>query len=179
MNEDYWKKFYTEEHEKSPSQFAKMCLDFLEPKKAIIDVGCGNGRDSYFFAKRGWTVIGIDPANKPKEVKNATFLQQDYKEVPFNYNQVYARFFLHAIENLDIAQFIQKCGSLVMLEFRNIGDVPTAFKGHKRTAIDSRDVMSTLIDNNFVIEYSQLSYGLAVYQKENPYICRIIARKRL
>ena len=48
----YWDKFYSEK--KAPvksSSFAKFSLRFIKDKKndILIDVGCGNGRDTLFF----------------------------------------------------------------------------------------------------------------------------------
>lgn len=36
----------------------------LKPPKQILDVGCGNGRHSLEFAKRGYKVVGIDIARR-------------------------------------------------------------------------------------------------------------------
>ena len=52
----YWDEFYEVEHKEigQPSLFAKFIFDsFLNKKesKNLIEFGCGNGRDSLYFAK--------------------------------------------------------------------------------------------------------------------------------
>lgn len=178
MNEEYWEDFYKSFDVKSPSSFAKFCLDYIDKSKTLIDVGCGNGRDSYFFAKHGINTIGVDQANQPKEAHKVRFMREDYAKIPFINNQVYARFFLHAIENLEIAQFLLKCNGLVMLEFRSVGDIPIIYQDHRRNMVDGRSVFETLADQDFTILWYQLSHGLAKYKDEDPLICRIIAKKR-
>ena len=57
FNDTYWNNFYSNSKELpfEPSQFSTYALKFLQsrPKKDsqihILDLGCGNGRDSYFF----------------------------------------------------------------------------------------------------------------------------------
>ncbi|MEN8153635.1 MAG: class I SAM-dependent methyltransferase [Acidobacteriota bacterium] len=60
----------------------------------ILDLGCGTGWTSIFFAKNGYEVIGVDIAedsisyaNKQKEIEkldNLTFSVYDYEDLPFN-----------------------------------------------------------------------------------------------
>lgn len=181
MNEKYWKEFYkykrAKNHRHTP--FAEFCLGYIDIEKPLIDFGCGNGRDTYYFARQGIKAFGVDKAVKPKNRHGAKFYQQDFKKFQlFSNNQVYGRFFLHAIENMDIVQFLERCGDLVMLEFRNKGDSPEIYKGHKRTTIDGRDVFEILMFHNYKILHYQVSHGLAVYKGEDPLICRIIATKR-
>lgn len=59
---NYWDDAYKkgvhweEGHSKGAEEFSKM----LKPKSSILDIGCGSGRDSIFFAKNGFDVTGID-----------------------------------------------------------------------------------------------------------------------
>jgi SAM-dependent methyltransferase len=56
----------------------------LEPPKLILDVGCGNGRHAFEFAKRGYKVIGIDIAKQfLKEAKKAAINVVDQVEFRF------------------------------------------------------------------------------------------------
>ena len=58
----YWNQFYkninlTLKH----TSFAKFAYDRVKHKKFIIyDVGCGNGRDSFYFAKKGFHLFAMD-----------------------------------------------------------------------------------------------------------------------
>lgn len=63
------------------------------PKK-ILDLGCGMGWTSIFFAKQGYDVIGIDISEdaikhanirkKQEKIKNLKFLSGDYEDLNFN-----------------------------------------------------------------------------------------------
>ncbi len=61
-NAAYWSNFYSDLHELplEPSDFAFYTVRFLQglPEKNsyknILDIGCGNGRDSYFLSSQGY-----------------------------------------------------------------------------------------------------------------------------
>jgi ubiquinone/menaquinone biosynthesis C-methylase UbiE len=63
---DIWNKVYSEDSSffgDEPSKFALMCYDkeFVKHKvKRILELGCGQGRDSLFFASKGLEVYAID-----------------------------------------------------------------------------------------------------------------------
>tara|TARA_B110001452_G_scaffold117275_1_gene97317 strand:+ start:2128 stop:2298 length:171 start_codon:yes stop_codon:yes gene_type:complete len=50
-NENFWNKFYKKKLIlDKPSNFALFILKFIKKKYTkIVDVGCGNGRDIFFF----------------------------------------------------------------------------------------------------------------------------------
>ena len=58
----YWSSFYGEEtHPIFPSQFAIFThCNILNQYENILELGCGNGRDSLFFQSVGYNVLGID-----------------------------------------------------------------------------------------------------------------------
>ncbi len=43
-----------------PSSFAQQVAPLLPPGARILDLGCGEGRDSVFFASAGCEVVGVD-----------------------------------------------------------------------------------------------------------------------
>lgn len=43
-----------------PSSFAREVSALLPPGARVLDLGCGEGRDSVFFASRGFEVTGVD-----------------------------------------------------------------------------------------------------------------------
>src|SRR5215813_3022941 len=47
---------------KAPSEFAQDLVGLLPPRGRVLDLGCGEGRDSVFFASRGFEVTGVDPS---------------------------------------------------------------------------------------------------------------------
>ena len=61
---DYWARFYAYAHTIVPSAFAaSVAIELTEPRY-VVDLGCGNGRDSVFFAELGHRVIGLDVSGK-------------------------------------------------------------------------------------------------------------------
>ena len=54
---------------KAPSTFAKGLLALVPRLGRILDLGCGEGRDSVYFAERGFAVAGVDPS--PAGLKKA------------------------------------------------------------------------------------------------------------
>ena len=65
-NIDYWNKFYKRFKIQQPSKFALFAykkLTKLKKKFTMIDVGCGNGRDTIFFIKKKIDIIGLDQSN--------------------------------------------------------------------------------------------------------------------
>ena len=60
---NYWDNYYENIKISSESSFAKFTLKYLVRKrkgKTIIDIGCGDGRDSLYFYKQNLDVVGID-----------------------------------------------------------------------------------------------------------------------
>ena len=50
-NEKYWDDFYKNFLVKKESSFARFVYKKIQTKKRnkLLDVGCGNGRDTFFF----------------------------------------------------------------------------------------------------------------------------------
>ena len=148
---DYWEHHY----EKSigltlPSQFAAFCLSEMPHDRTIIDCGCGNGRDSFFFEKYGKRVIGLDASHAAirscekqaaaLKTQRAVFLVADFEDKKSleKVNEalmkrgerfiIYSRFFLHAIDDKSEDNFLDFCydvflsGGGVFLEFRTVED---------------------------------------------------------
>ena len=74
----YWNNFYSE---KIPPKFSSNFAEFVESKfkkkiKQIIDLGCGNGRDTIYFSKKKIQCIGIDKSEivmKKNKKKNTLY----------------------------------------------------------------------------------------------------------
>jgi len=55
--------------ERGPYHSAKKFIEFLKPGSKVLDLGCGGGIQSHFFAQQGFETLGIDA--DPMEVKRA------------------------------------------------------------------------------------------------------------
>lgn len=177
MNKKYWIDFYKKNGLKESTSFAKFGIKYFPKNATVIDMGCGSGRDSYFFAKKGFNTVGIDYAIKPIETKNVSFRISNIKEVEIEkYDVVYSRFFLHSINDNVIDSILERSTkSIFIAEFREKNDVPLLYKNHGRNLIDGNSFLSKLIERNYDIIYYKKGYDMAVYKKENPLVVRIVA----
>ena len=61
MNKSYWDNYYAKTIGiETPSTFASYVSDLMKKGESILELGCGNGRDSFYFAKKGFHVFAID-----------------------------------------------------------------------------------------------------------------------
>jgi 2-polyprenyl-3-methyl-5-hydroxy-6-metoxy-1,4-benzoquinol methylase len=115
-----------------PSTFALLCKETLPSLNVtsstglVMEMGCGNGRDSLYFAQQGFDVAGVDIA--PESIKTLqtthtdaagktpagkpAFLCADFTSLrknPFDKKVafVYSRFTLHAIGSKGASSFLQ------------------------------------------------------------------------
>ena len=142
----YWDRYYKKERLISnSSSFAKYLIKkkILKKNSKILELGCGNGRDSFYFSYYAKAILAIDKSGqiikknniklKKKKIKNLQFKQMDLAKKNLqlkikDFNVVYARFFFHAInvqtENNILKNIIKKIikNSLFILEFRTVLD---------------------------------------------------------
>ena len=59
-NEGYWDDFYKNLTLSVPSQFCAMVAVEVPKSSTIVELGCGNGRDSLYFASQGLRVCAVD-----------------------------------------------------------------------------------------------------------------------
>jgi len=188
---NYWKKLYQSFSDISPSLFAIFCNNYVCEKDIVLDLGCGNGRDSYYLAKKAKRVIGIDKNNCPKsKLPNLYFQLRDIADMISDnpkdgtINVIYIRFLFHSI-NDDLKNQLLKWsyhslveGGLLMIENRDKEDKPlNLFGEHKRFLIDSSDFLKTILNIGFKLAYFIKSKNLSPFKEENPLLFRIIAKK--
>ena len=52
MDLEYWEKYYQDNKLPfEPSDFSKYVVSKINKNSRLIDLGCGNGRDSLFFCR--------------------------------------------------------------------------------------------------------------------------------
>jgi len=200
-NLQYWQGIYNSTDVPTfPSQFAIFVQSWLGSEQHnFLEVGCGNGRDSIFFANAGHDVvvtdqcIGLELKSLTETTSNLNFIEDDVTNSVmklgdfFNIHQktiVYSRFFQHAI-NETAEKEMMHClrdtlseGSILFFEFR-LAEDKDEFKAfgtdHYRRFQSDEEFVALLQDSGFVCDYQCKSKGFARYGKEDPVVGRFVA----
>lgn len=128
VNKSYWNNFYKDHKNLNEhSTFSEYVLNHIQysnKEVLIVDLGCGTGKDTFFFANKGFEVLGIDGSetvidinNKKRDMlgldrvikfkcvdlseeSNVQVLMKELNEYAVENDKIvvmYNRFFLHAI----------------------------------------------------------------------------------
>lgn len=141
----YWNSFYLKKNKDKNSTFAKFIKKrFLNKRRGrLIDLGCGDGRDTFYLSDINNETLGIDKSKIIIKKNNALVKINKNKKLYFKsknvvspsiltfgkFEYVYSRFFLHTINEKsqkklfsNILTKITKKNSLCFFEFRTIKD---------------------------------------------------------
>ena len=70
----YWSEYYSNNQKPTDaSSFAVFVQEKLEKGKTLIELGCGNGRDSVYFAGHGVNVIAVDQVDDEIDYLNENY----------------------------------------------------------------------------------------------------------
>lgn len=178
MNKGYWQRFYKTKRVSTPSLFAKFCLPRIKGNISLVDLGCGNGRDSLYFEKHGFLVDGVDESSNVKDDGGTTFFHrgkiENYIKKYSPSSVVYCRFLFHAVGETVEDRILDWAHGILCAEMRS--DKGT-FKGHKRRLINGKKFLNKLIQRGYEILYYDEGTGFAPFGKEDPVIIRVIARR--
>ena len=200
-NRDYWQSVYsTSKVPTFPSQFSVFVQSWLSSNDAnIIEVGCGNGRDSRFFHEMGHSVTVSDQVIcddlqrfamarhnvAAVETSIVDAVESLQHVVDFSKPVVlYSRFFQHAISETDQQAMLQSLSrvlhkdSMLFFEFRLDGDAdsPKEFgTTHFRRFQSADEFRATLVESGFECLYSCEGTGYARYKSEDPHVGRFVA----
>lgn len=203
---NYWNKFYENTDAiNHPSLFAKSIAEYLVKGRTVLELGCGNGRDSLFFQALGLHVTAIDASDEV--IKK---LQTDYKDESIcficddfvcssvvysgQYDYCYSRFSLHAINEEQEDEMIKnvhkvlKKGGKFFVEVRSVHDElygrgecvgknAYIYDGHYRRFIEKDVLEQKVLQMGFELEYSKEETGFAPFGKMDPPIIRMILVK--
>lgn len=202
---DYWNSYYEQHRPGSDgeSPFARETYETqLRAGGSILDLGCGNGRDSLYFAGRGLSVTGIDSADVAiRELQgkaDARFVCGDFvkldgmEDASFDY--CYSRFTVHAItleQEKDLLRNVRRVlreGGRFFIEVRSVHDGiygmgeaqetdAYVYEGHYRRFIRLRDFIDRLSDAGFDVVYAEESDAFAPYKDTRPVCLRVTAVK--
>jgi len=211
-DEEYWDSFYASnlldgKCLTTPSLFAcEMLQKYMKIGKSLIELGCGNGRDSLFFASKGLNVTGIDASKvaikelqSKKLPSHCTFICDDFVNVEsiyqVQYDYCYSRFTLHAINEQQESQILAKAYDMLpeagylFIEARSIHDGKYGLgqaveknayicDGHYRRFIDPKEIISKLKRIGFNIIENEESDQFAPQKGEKTVCLRIVAQKQ-
>ena len=183
MNEEHWERFYKKKHTLRPTSFAKFVCKFIQGTDlSVYDLGCGNGRDSYYLGK-AWRVVGIDKATCPKQKGLAVFSKQEAETVVQGAHcpdLIYARFFIHTIEDELFHKILKWGQDWVAIEVRSANDDRKrdwVYSDHHRELRTNKQLIMALAQHGYDLKYFIEARGLAKYKGEDPLVVRIIAKK--
>ena len=203
MNKKYWDHYYANNLGiQTPTSFANHVVPLIKKGESILELGCGNGRDSFHFANKGFQVYAVDQSQIvinqiKKENINPKFICENIeniqKKITDPINHCYARFFFHALNENEEDQAIKSISKLLPkngLFFSENRSVKSDLYGkgqivskdifstdHKRRFIRKNNLISKLKKNDFEIKSIVETNGIAIYKDDDPIVIRICARK--
>lgn len=205
----YWNDYYATRSSVTrplPSQFATFVAGELTEPSRVVELGCGNGRDSIFFASYGHDVTGVDGSESA--VKGcqalaealgveARFLQSsiDDPELPGRLGgdegsdrplMIYARFFVHAITDEEekdffaLATALTKPGDMLAVEYRTVRDQSGAkvTDAHYRRFVAPSSFQANALASGFEVTYAAEGFGFAKYKQDDAYCARELFTRR-
>lgn len=206
---DYWNRYYSAAPKRRiPSQFAAFVLNECKDIPFFLDCGCGNGRDAFFFAEHGKKVLGVDGSVsaietcKDAQVEN-TGLDLEFQRLNFsskidignfskkiqsqhNFCAIYARFFLHAIDETAENNFLKMCDELigemgvVCLEYRTDKDrlLEKETESHFRRFVGSPYLIELAPKYNLDTLYFAEGFGFAKHGVDDAHVARLILGRK-
>ena len=84
-NKNYWDNYYnSKEHNANPSSFA-VFIDkkFIKKDSYILEVGSGDGRDTFFLRKKAKYILGVDLSNIVIKKNKLKSKRLGYKNIDF------------------------------------------------------------------------------------------------
>ncbi|MBT7064671.1 MAG: class I SAM-dependent methyltransferase [Verrucomicrobia bacterium] len=168
----------------------------------IIELGCGNGRDSIYFSQKGLTVLGVDQVSEEVTFLNGKystnklkFCMGDFTRLPSDesYDCVYSRFTLHSVTDADedrvfnwVRHALRENG-LFALEVRSMSDPKrrqgtrvspseNIVDGHYRRYAELSGLLAKLSEVGLAPLFSEESTGFAPHGDEDPPVIRVVAQ---
>lgn len=198
INKKYWDNFYrSNKAPTSESSFAKFTFEFLNDnddiqKYNLVDIACGNGRDTFFFSKMGILSTGIDISIKPKS-ENSKFIKSNLLKFNYDeYNVLYLRFIIHSLTEKELDDLLENISNsngdkLIFIETRSTTGITndekseTFFKSsigeeHFRMLYSKEYLFNKF--KNFEVLYCIEDRGLSVYKNDDPYCIRLILKNK-
>lgn len=206
MDYQYWNNYYNKKVAPTePSAFAKDILHYLDEGRELLELGCGNGRDSILFAQKGLNVTAIDQSEESIiDLREGSygdiikFIQDDFIKTNIlgcmKFNYIYSRFTMHSIKEEEESILIQrvynalKKDGMFFIEVRSVKDDiyglgeevarnTYIYQEHSRRFIVIDELIEKLKLIGFSIVFANEDKNYAIYKNENPVVIRIIVKK--
>lgn len=189
----------------TPSSFARWVADQEQPGP-LLDLGCGTGVDSVFFAGRGFEVTASDAAMLPAKrafgelegrgrpgtlrlnleslretlLAGAALAEQRHRRV------VYARFLLHRLSDSGrentwrLLRMALDSGGRGYLEFRTDKDepLPKQFDSRLRSFLSPEEMAAEAQRFGLHVVVREEGQGWSPLGVEDPHLCRMIVEAR-
>lgn len=206
QSKEYWDVYYQSNIcPQKNSSFAHICFPLIPKNQILLELGCGNARDAFFFARKGVHVIACELSQttilslcRKNNLSNLTFISADFTDLKNTFEKekigaVYSRFTMHAISEEKASATYQwsfrnlEKGGLLLIEARTIHDDlfgkgkrvgrNAFFTDYYRRFLVLSELTQELEEIGFQIEHAVESRGLSVVQDDDPSLLRVIARK--
>jgi SAM-dependent methyltransferase len=204
---DYWGPHYAaREPIGEPSTFARWCAreGWVAFADAVVDAGCGDGRDSAFFSSLGARIAAVDPAESAVRCVRARGLhvfcasmaalpppaELFAARAPLGRVVAYSRFSLHAVPAADADAFFEwaaRHADVLLVETRSVNDPrhgagqpagDDAFvDGHYRRFTRLSDLTTKLRGAGFQIEFAAEDWRDARIEGDAAVVNRIVATR--
>lgn len=210
-DKNYWRNYYqahlsTKEQEQS--NFASFCVErFFKAGANLIELGCGNGRDSVYFANNGIKTLGIDQCenvidflNKNHGSKNLSFKSGDFTAlsnavelIGVKFDIIYSRFTLHSIsakQQENLFEWIRanlKASGILAIECRGyknslyrlgvMVEEDAFIYENHYRRFVNFEGLCEALGKDYDILFAKEDRGFAPFNGEDDYFVRVIARK--
>lgn len=202
---EYWNFYYKgiEGKKVEPSSFAIVIEKKIGCNSHILELGCGNGRDSLYFLSKGHNVIAVDGSDAAIEMlnvmtvenKNALFVCDNFVKCKalyqMKYDCIYSRFTLHAITEEQEDELLANVrsalddGGIFCIEARTVHDDlygkgnevahnAYIYNGHFRRFIDVDEFRVKLERLMFKIIAIEEAHGFSKTEGSDPVLMRCI-----
>lgn len=191
INKEYWDNFYNNNKvTNEETSFARYTLDYINNnniKGDMIDIACGNGRDSSFFKNNDINTTGLDLSINIED-SNFKFIKGDLLDFDYyNYNIAYLRFVVHALKEEEFDLLINNLSKnkniYIFIETRSSRDITnediseTFFKSsigekHFRLLYSKKYLDDKLSKEFNILESSEGKYSK--FGSDDPYCIRYI-----
>ena len=138
VDSSYWEQLWTRQADMRVNNFARRAYLRIQAAgpKTLLDIGCGTGQDSLYFARKGLTVTALDLAASSlerlnKKGKRITCLTQDICHLNFpadSFEVIYAHLSLQYFDDsqtheifADIYKILKK-GGLFFVKCKSTSD---------------------------------------------------------